>query len=436
MVLVGELCNVAAYAFSPAILVTPLGAVSVVVSAILSDLLLKEKLNFSAKIGCAQCMLGAVLLVINAPASNTTTTLKSFWTLAGSWIFLVYFAVNMIALLLLVFLAAPRWGERWPLIYISICSILGSFVVVSMQGLGSAIVYTASHPDDNQFKDWTMYPLLVMVVLSGVMQINYLNKALNIFSTAIVTPVYYVFFTTATLLCSAILLRDFMFDTVVNGVSALVGFCVIVGGVALLFAYSLQLAKEDQMSAQAVAAGAGGPLSPGSGLDELGAINKGLPGIPVGGSLQRGVGNYGRPISSTEYANSLNLPHRSDNRLSTNSIAIDLVADPGIFAPRTNTLTSITSSDARGRHADEVRMYERGAPAVAPSAVTVHGGSAGPYQGHQHAQQQAQELGGGGGAPRIGRYRKDSEASQAGLLGMAAPIAGSEEEGGKAGSYY
>ncbi|KAJ3115600.1 hypothetical protein HDU96_000357 [Phlyctochytrium bullatum] len=233
LMLVGELCNVAAYAFSPAILVTPLGAVSVVVSAIMSDIFLKEKLNFSAKIGCAQCILGAVLLVVNAPASNTTTTIQSFWNRALDPIFAVYFILNVITLAYLVFYAVPR-----------------SFVVVSMQGLGSAVVYTFANPSANQFKEWSMYLLLLFVILSGVMQINYLNKALNIFSTAIVTPVYYVFFTTATLACSAILLRDFMFDTAINGVSALVGFLVIVGGVALLFAYSLQLARTQEVNYQ------------------------------------------------------------------------------------------------------------------------------------------------------------------------------------------
>ncbi|KAJ3213067.1 hypothetical protein HDU67_003415 [Dinochytrium kinnereticum] len=251
LMLIGELCNVAAYAFSPAILVTPLGAVSVVVSAIMSDFFLKEKLNFSAKIGCAQCILGAILLVVNAPVSNTTTTIQSFWNFALDPIFIAYFLVNAIGLAYLIFYAAPRWGERWPLIYISICSIIGSFVVVSMQGFGSAVVYGVANPEANQFKEWSMYPLLIFVILSGVMQINYLNKALNIFSTAIVTPVYYVFFTTATLLCSAILLRDFMFDSALAAVSALVGFLVIVGGVALLFAYSLQLARSNDLNLQA-----------------------------------------------------------------------------------------------------------------------------------------------------------------------------------------
>ena len=47
---VGELSNFAAYAFAPASLVTPLGALSVLVSSILASKLLNEKLNLLGKV--------------------------------------------------------------------------------------------------------------------------------------------------------------------------------------------------------------------------------------------------------------------------------------------------------------------------------------------------------------------------------------------------
>jgi drug/metabolite transporter (DMT)-like permease len=46
LMVVGEVCNFVAYSFAPAILVTPLGALSVVVCAILSTFFLKETLTF------------------------------------------------------------------------------------------------------------------------------------------------------------------------------------------------------------------------------------------------------------------------------------------------------------------------------------------------------------------------------------------------------
>ncbi|KAJ3201660.1 hypothetical protein HDU83_007865 [Entophlyctis luteolus] len=243
MMLVGELCNVAAYAFQPAIIVTPLGAISVVISAILSDIFLKEKLNLSGKIGCAQCVLGATLLVVNSPPGSATDSLTSFWVKVWDWGFMSYLVANILLLAYLILYAAKKWGEKTPMVYIGICSIVGSYVVVVLQVVGSAIVYSVQNPEDSQGKDWTLYLLIAFVVCCGVTQINFLNKALNIFSTAIVTPIYFVCFTTATLVCSAVLFRDFAFTSYVQLVSALVGFLVIVGGVALLFAYNAKLSS-------------------------------------------------------------------------------------------------------------------------------------------------------------------------------------------------
>ena len=134
LMLFGEILNFVAYAFAPAVVVTPLGAGSVVISAVLSHIFLKEKLNFTAKIGCAQCLLGAILLVMNVPADFSTTTISSFWDRAITPGYLSYTAINVVAILVLIFYAVPRWGSKWPIIYITICSLMGSFVVVACQG--------------------------------------------------------------------------------------------------------------------------------------------------------------------------------------------------------------------------------------------------------------------------------------------------------------
>lgn len=46
----GEAANLVAYAFAPAALVTPLGALSVIVTAVLSSKILSEKLNIIGKV--------------------------------------------------------------------------------------------------------------------------------------------------------------------------------------------------------------------------------------------------------------------------------------------------------------------------------------------------------------------------------------------------
>lgn len=84
LVALGELSNFGAYAFSPAILVTPLTAVSVVVSAILSVVLLKEKMNFSASMGITLCIIGATLIVLHSPHTVSTETIPAFYAFVFS----------------------------------------------------------------------------------------------------------------------------------------------------------------------------------------------------------------------------------------------------------------------------------------------------------------------------------------------------------------
>ena len=71
----GEVCNFAAYAFAPAILVTPLGALSVLIGAVSGSYILKEELGTLGKLGCAICLLGAIIIVLHAPPDEEIQTI-------------------------------------------------------------------------------------------------------------------------------------------------------------------------------------------------------------------------------------------------------------------------------------------------------------------------------------------------------------------------
>lgn len=74
-VVLGEICNFAAYAFAPAILVTPLGALSVLIGAVLGAYFLKEELGTLGKLGCAICLIGAIIIVLHAPPDENIETI-------------------------------------------------------------------------------------------------------------------------------------------------------------------------------------------------------------------------------------------------------------------------------------------------------------------------------------------------------------------------
>lgn len=72
---IGEVCNFAAYAFAPAILVTPLGALSVLIGAVLGSYFLQEELGTLGKLGSAICLIGTVIIVLHAPPDEEINTI-------------------------------------------------------------------------------------------------------------------------------------------------------------------------------------------------------------------------------------------------------------------------------------------------------------------------------------------------------------------------
>lgn len=249
LMIIGEICNFVAYAFVDAILVTPMGALSVVICAILSAIFLKERLSFVGKVGCFNCIIGSVVIVINAPTQSAVANIGDMKRLVIAPGFLSYAGVVILACVGIIFYLGPKYGKKSMLVYISVCSLIGGLSVVATQGLGAAIIAAIGGKAKEQFTEWFFYVLLVFVITTLLTEIIYLNascttswfkpkannmqKALNLFNAALVTPTYYVFFTSATIVTSAILFQGFK-GTASTISTVIMGFLQICAGVVLL----------------------------------------------------------------------------------------------------------------------------------------------------------------------------------------------------------
>ena len=126
--------------FSQAHTKTPLGALSVVISAILSHLILKEKLTLFGWIGCFQCILGAIIIALNGPEEQSVSTISAFKKLFLAPGFLSYGSVCIVASLVIIFFVAPKYGKKSMIWYILVCSLIGGISVSCTQGLGACIL--------------------------------------------------------------------------------------------------------------------------------------------------------------------------------------------------------------------------------------------------------------------------------------------------------
>ena len=81
----------------------------------------------------------------------------------------------------MIYKVAPIHGKTNPLIYLSICSTVGSVSVMSVKAFGIALKLTFA--GSNQFSHPSTYVLMILTAVCILTQMNYFNKALSQFST-------------------------------------------------------------------------------------------------------------------------------------------------------------------------------------------------------------------------------------------------------------
>lgn len=148
---------------------------------------------------------------------------------------LTLIGVFILAAALAIIFLAPKYGRSNVVVYVFICSTLGALTVMGCKGLGVALKETfAGH---NEFTNWLTYVMLGVAAVNIVFQINFLNKALDNFNTAVVTPTYYVMFTSCVTIMSLVLYKEFAQLTVEDIIGDVIGFLTIVCGIFMLNAF-------------------------------------------------------------------------------------------------------------------------------------------------------------------------------------------------------
>ena len=133
---------------------------------------------------------------------------------------------------ILIIYYGPRFGSKYIHIYILICSLLGAFTVTACKGLGAGLKEIFFH--DYTYTRWLTFLCAITILICILIQMIYLNRALDLFATPIVTTVYYVLFTTCVLITSGILFREWRLLTLVDIIACLVGFSITTCGLVLI----------------------------------------------------------------------------------------------------------------------------------------------------------------------------------------------------------
>ncbi|GJN14909.1 hypothetical protein PR202_gb01786 [Eleusine coracana subsp. coracana] len=174
----------------------------------------------------------SVVIVIHAPQEQEITSVREIWNMATQPAFLLYVASVIVVVSILVFYFSPLYGQSNVLIYTAICSLMGSLSVMSVKALGTSLKLTFEGTNQLVYPETWFFMLVVAICV--LTQMNYLNKALDTFNTAIVSPIYYVMFTTLTILASVIMFKDWSGQSLGSVISEICGLIVVLSGTILL----------------------------------------------------------------------------------------------------------------------------------------------------------------------------------------------------------
>lgn len=150
--------------------------------------------------------------------------------------FVTYTFLVLLLLFVLIVLVAPSHGTSNIMVYVSICSLLGSFTVPSSKGLGLAAqdLFGESPSPESDGAMALLAGLAAVLAVSVLTQFYFINKALERFSSNAFEAIYYVTFTTTVILASALLFREWTALTSVDCLAVLCSLATVCVGVVLL----------------------------------------------------------------------------------------------------------------------------------------------------------------------------------------------------------
>lgn len=177
---IGECGNFAAYGFAGASLIAPLGAVSVLANAFIAAVLLGEGLRLRDLSGCLLCIGGGSIIVLATPEHGEELDPHGFIHALQATPFVVYIVV-LIATVLVLLALQDTYGHRHVAYFVLLCSLLGSVTVLSCKGVATFLNLWLCCGAPSPFGEHVLYLLLLVLTSTAVLQIRYLNMAMERF---------------------------------------------------------------------------------------------------------------------------------------------------------------------------------------------------------------------------------------------------------------
>ena len=244
----GEVGNLIAYGYAPAAIVTPIGSVGVVTNVLLTTFVLKEPITKRILFGAACVIVGIIIVVVYAPLTVVTITPDNIWpSVLYTWHFLAYL-LWILVMILILYPTSLRYGKKYVWVYVGLCAVIASLNVVTAKIFSTFVKNTVEHGwEVGGFLGPWPYGVLIVMIVSCVIAMGYVNKAMITFGNSQVVPVYFALFTVSGVGSAAWVFYEFnCFDNQKQGVLFFVGIFIAISGVFLVSIGAKKINPQEQ----------------------------------------------------------------------------------------------------------------------------------------------------------------------------------------------
>ncbi|GMG26634.1 unnamed protein product [Ambrosiozyma monospora] len=228
----GEVGNFVSYGLAPVSLVAPLGVVTIISnSTFVAPVLFHEPIGVMCLFGTFLCAFGVVLMIsCSMNSSQTMDPIDDPFDYVDGVVWststLVYVVVTvclgtfLIASMAFLNQKHKKRTIKYVLSNLTIVALFGAYTATSTKLLSSIVEFAPFHKIMTNYRSYT---LLLIIIVTSVLQIKYLNKCLRIANASTVVPIHFVFFTTSVLVCSVVVFHDFSKRTPIEGFIFILG---------------------------------------------------------------------------------------------------------------------------------------------------------------------------------------------------------------------
>ena len=202
---------------------------------LITTFVLKEPFTRQNLLGVIFVIAGIVIVVFYAPLTVVFVSSKNLWEdvlfTRNMAIYLAWMVV-MIGILLPL---SKKYGQKTVVIYVALCAVIASLTIVCAKTFSTMLSNAFANGFETEFlSPWPYVTLLVMTV-TCVVSMGYVNTAMMHFGNSQVVPVYFALFTTASVGAAAWVYYEF--NCIIDwyrGVMFFVGILTAILGVFLV----------------------------------------------------------------------------------------------------------------------------------------------------------------------------------------------------------